>query len=256
MKTNSKIALAAACLVLSFTACKKEEASAPTTPNNNNSTPTVNTTPNFVGAGGVCAAVQTRTSQTVAGIPFTFDVGTGAATFWNTVGTYLDAGSSTLNNESLTKNANNIYSYSPGTSNPSGIDFSSNGGNVTWTFSGNSANSITAINRTISIGFPSVDSINIASTTISHATDFTLQCPSISNSDSVLFIVAGPSASLTFTGGGGSTSHTFRAAEMGTIGTGTGIVEIVPYRFTSFTEGSRVIYYVNETAVTKMVTIN
>jgi hypothetical protein len=249
-----KITIFALALVSGLvSSCKKDSTTEPTpTPT---PTPTVNTTPNITGADGVLAAVQTKSVQTIGGFTIPIYIGTGVGVFWSTPNSYLDAGTISLNSNSLTKGSNNAYSFQPGTTNPTGIDFSANSYNVSWNVSGNSGNGIPAISRTITMGFPDIDSVQ-SSATISHSADFTLQCPSVSNADSVMFFIAGSSATLTYTAGPGVNSHTFSASQMGTLGTGTCILEIVPYNYTSFTEGGKSIYYINETAVTKMVTVN
>jgi hypothetical protein len=128
------------------------------------------------------------------------------------------------------------------------------GGSVSWSATG--AGSVSAINYTTSNSFPNVDSIANGKT-IDKSVAYTLQASgSVTNSDSVIFVVAGPSATLMATRPAGTSSHTFSATEMATIGAGTGIVEIVPYNIESTTVGGKKYYFINETAVTKLVTIN
>ena len=237
-----------------FSSCKKDEESSPA-PTPTNTTPTVNTTPNITGAEGVLVGVQTKMIQTVAGISIPYYTGSGVASFWTSAGSYLDAGAITLNTNSLTKNSSNAYYFTPGASSPTGIDFSSNSYNCDWVVAGNSGNGIPAINRTITMGFPDLDSIQ-SSSTISLGSSFTLQCPSVSNADSVMFFVAGQNATLMYIGAPGTNSHTFSSSEMSTLGTGTGILEIVPYRYEMHVESGKNIFYVNETAVVKTVTFN
>jgi hypothetical protein len=55
------------------------------------------------------------------------------------------------------------------------------------------------------------------------------------------------------TKGPGTTSTTFTSAELTSLGSGTGIAEIVPYSIESKVLNGKKYYFINENAVTKSV---
>lgn len=236
-----------------FSSCSKDDSDDASTPTP--SAPTPNTVPAIGDADGVFAAVYTNNWVDV---PFVgvmnLPIGTAVAVVASTTGgsTYVDAGVVKCEDSTLTKNSSNNYYFQPALTNPYGLAL---GGSVAWSVSGSA--SVTALNYTTSNSFPDVDSIANGKT-IDKSVAYTLQASgSVTNSDSVIFVVAGPSATLMATRPAGTSSHTFSATEMATIGAGTGIIEIVPYNIESTTTvGGKKYYFINETAVTKMVTIN
>ncbi|MFN8154937.1 MAG: hypothetical protein U0Y08_11660 [Bacteroidia bacterium] len=240
-------------LLAGITSCKKDDE---TTDNGGggSTTPTVNTTPTYSDADGVLAAVYTNNWITMPFVgTMNMPIGTAVAAFSSTTGgsTYVDAGVVKCEDSTLTKNSSNAYYFNPSMYNPYGLSL---GGNVSWDVAGNA--SVPVINYTTSGVIPSVDSISNG-TTINKSNAYTLSVMgSISNSDSVIFVVAGPSATLMVTRPAGTTSHTFSATEMGTIGSGSGVVEVVPYNWESTTISGKKFYFVNEAAATKLVTIN
>lgn len=264
MKKSFLAIILVSCSLIVLNSCKKDEEPEPTnnTTNNTNTTPPPATTPSPQSpnpapsdAAGSMVAVKTITyvSVPMVGV-IRQDVGTGVAAFWNTPGTYLDAGAITLNTNALTKQTNNAYIFTPGTSNPSGLDFSS--GNTNWSVAGNSGNSIPAINYDPAMGFPSMDTIAGGISTVTKANGVTLNMSStITNADSVIYAVHGPSGSAIVTNANFS-GYTFTGAQLSNIGSGSGYVQIASYKLTYQTVSGKKYYFINESVYTKAVTIN
>lgn len=237
-----------------FTSCSKDDDD-DNNANTGSTTPTVNTVPTYSDADGVLAAVYTNNWINVPFIgTINTPIGTAVAAFYSTTGgtTYVDAGVVKCEDSTLTKNASNNYYFNPSIYNATGLDLF---GSVSWNVAGNG--SFTGFNYTTTTSMPDIDSISNGATVNSGAA-FTLTASgSITNSDSVIFIVAGQSKTLMATRPAGTTSHTFSAADMATLGAGTGILEIVPYNWeTTTTVGGKKYYFVNQAAATKIVTIN
>lgn len=234
-----------ACMT-TFTACKKTTSTTP----NGNSAPSVNAPS---GADGALAAVKVITTQTVAGYTVPIEIGTAAAWF-GTASSYQDAGNVTIDTKGLTKSSN-AYVYQPTQSDPTGLSFNST---VAWNVTGNTGNGIAAFSYNDVSSFPSIDDIS-NSGTVSSSAAFTLSATSGVYGDSVIFVVTGSQNHISFIAPGGTTSHTFTAAEMATVGAAgnnTGLLQIAPYRLNHQTIGGKSYYFIKETCVSKFVTIN
>lgn len=244
-KTYIVLCLSLACMT-TFTACKKTTTSS--TPSSN--APTVSTPSN---ADGALAAVKVKTTQTVAGYTIPIDIGTAVAWF-GSASSYQDAGNVSTDGNALSK-SNNAYVFQPSQTTPTGIDFTSS---TAWVVSGNSGNGITGFSYTDNSSFPDVDDIS-NSGTISSSGAFTLSATSVPYGDSVIFVVAGSQNHVTYTAPSGTSSHTFSAAEMATVGAAgnsTGLLQIAPYRVNHQTINGKSYYFIKETCVSKFVTIN
>jgi len=252
MKLKHLLLLSASLAI--FSSCSKDEDNDNSTPAPTGSTPS--TVPQLSDANGVMVAVKSITYTTTPVGSFPLPIGTAVAVFSDTAGssTFVSAGTVECENNLLSKQSNNSYVFTPSATAPAGIDFGSVN-NPAWEVQG--SGSIPSISRATTSGFPSgIDSVSNGST-INRSNDYTLAAAgNISNSDSVLFIVSGPSATLSKTLTGNSSSCTFTAAEMGTIGAGSGIVQIVPYNIESTVTGNKKFYFVNEIVVSRTVTIN
>ncbi|MBX7182876.1 MAG: hypothetical protein K1X82_12250 [Bacteroidia bacterium] len=235
--------------------CKKDE----TTDNNTSNLPSANSpaTPQPSDAGGVCAAVKTVTYQTVPIIgQQEIILGLGVAGFWEEQGTYIDGGTVKCNNTALKKFDNNAYTNEISQTNITGIDFGNS--DVTWDVTG--AANVTAFNKVDNTNWPASPQIDLSGSTVSHSSAFSFNLVSpIYSADSVLFTIAGGSGNVTLqktVAGSASGSVPFTQAEMNTIGTGSGIIQVAAYNYTSETFGGRKVYFVKETVNTKTVTFN
>lgn len=239
-------------VVVVFSSCKKDEEEDDN--NNNNNVPAVapNPTPEFDASDGLLVAINLTSFTTVAGYEVPTEVGLAVAVFQESAGssTFVDAGTVTCETKTLTKTTANSYYFSAGVADPTGIDFSND---VAWTVSGGSG--IPAIDRTASMGWPEISKIKDSPTSIAINTDFTLESnTAINNADSVMFVLTAASGkSVMATEPGGTSAHTFTSSEMTGL-SGAGYAQIVAYRWTTYDEGGKNIYYVNEAVVTANVT--
>lgn len=216
-------------------------------------TPTVSTPSD---AFGVFVAVKTLTEQNVPIVGTQIiEVGTAVGGFFSTAnsGTWVDGGSLSVDDSTLTKQTNNTYFYQIGQSNFTGLDFSYY---TKWAIGGNASNSIPAFTYTHNSNMPSLGSLTSAKD-INTASDYTVETTTTSNSDSVIFIISGPNASIQKVKAGSIRSCLFTAAELGTLGKGdnAGLVQIAPYRITATTQAGKKYYFVKETVSSTFVNL-
>jgi len=233
-----------------FISCKKED---PTpTP-----TPTPATTPappsvNPQGADGVLAALKIRTYQNVGGFDIDINIGVASCGFNVSGSSCVDGGTVKCAGKSLTSTSNACYVYNPTTTEPNGIEYS---GPVTWEVSGNSANGIVAFTYDNTDGWPTMGDVSLPTGNINRNNPLTLTSNvDITNADSTIFVVSAGSSQLTKVVGPGISSVTFTAAEMGTLGTGYGIVQVNPYKMHPKVYGGKTFYFVNMVSLSKSAT--
>ncbi|MBK7690938.1 MAG: hypothetical protein IPJ31_07415 [Bacteroidetes bacterium] len=232
-----------------FASCDKK-ATLPS--NNNNGTAAATPSPAPTTGDGFLVALQTVTNTTVAGFPINTVFGTGLAGFGNlAAGTYTDAGAITLNSKAMTKNANNTYTYIPSTGDITGVDLSSS---INWNVGG--GNGIPAFTHDATAqDLPNSGDLS-AFASINSTNDFSLSVSgSISNSDSVYFQISGANGSVLKRMASNTTTALFTAAELQTIGKGTGTVVVAPWNMDSITQGGKKIYIINELALSRLVDI-
>ncbi|MCB0755305.1 MAG: hypothetical protein H6603_03395 [Flavobacteriales bacterium] len=206
-------------------------------------------TPSFTDGFGTLAAVKTVTTFDPGfGVPVQEIVlGLGSAGFTDgaNYNQLLNAGSVTLEGESLSQFDNGAYAYQPNNTNPTGIDFD---GNPSWEVSG--SGDIPAISHTTNIGFPTLGAIT-SSTTIPGSGDYTLTVANVAGADSVWFMLGG----VVHVEGPNSTSSVFTEAEINGMGTGANFAQVAPYKFETATFSGKLFYFVTETVKTQSVTI-
>lgn len=251
-RTAKRISLALIATTLFLGACKKEEAETPATNNpgggnTNNNSPS-NSAPHFSGANGVLWAINTISSQTIAGTTIDIDAGFGSAMFPTAANasTFVSAGTVSLNSTNLSIQPNNAYINAPDAANPTGIDFSS--GTTHWVVSG--ANGIPAIDYTPSFAFPTVGAIT-SSSTVTKSSGYTLSVASVTPCDSVIFMVG----SVVRNKPSGTTSCTFTASELGGLSTGASLVQVSAYKYGQQTYSGGSYYFGKQTARSKSATI-
>jgi len=236
-----------AVLVTSLSSCNKTEVPEDVIPEEENNDPTPPPFPEIIGSDGTLVAIKSQSTQNSPIGPMTITIGLGVAVFYETGNTesFLDAGTVNLNSLSCTKQNNNAYVFQPSAQNPTGIDF---GSGVSWSVSG-SAN-IDAFSYDPTISFPTVDAIS-SGEVVNKASGYTLTTTSITGADSVIFQIG----SVLKTVAGNSTSCTFSSADLSGLATGTSIVQIAGYKIQNQTITAKNYYFINETVVTKTVTI-
>jgi len=257
------ILVATSSMLLNFSSCGKDEAAEPEpivtptplpapvpaapTPSNPTPTPT--------DANGVLVALKTISTVTVPIVgAIKTEIGIPVAFFFNTPGTYIDGGAVTCNSNALTMQTNNTYTFTPASSTPTGVDYSSG---VNWSVAGNSGNNVPAFSYNPSMGFPTLDSIAGNISTVTRASGLTISATNtITNADSVIFSVYGSTGTAQKVRAGNVSSHTFSAADLNAVGAGSGFLQIAAYKIGDQTFSGKKYYFINEAVYTKMVTIN
>lgn len=195
---------------------------------------------------GTLVAVRSETLQSTPIGDMTVTVGTAVAVFngGNNYSSFAEAGNVKVNNENLQKFANNSYVFTPSVTNPTGIEF---GNSVQWSVTGSGG--VPAFEHTMTGGFPSVGNIT-SSADVSKA-GYTLTIASASNADSIYFMVNDVVKRLP----GSARTATFTQADLSSQKTGTGIVSVAAWRFSTAAYGGKTFYFVNETVKQKTVNI-
>lgn len=177
------------------------------------------------------------------------EMGVAVAMFGNlSDGTFVDAGSVSVNSKALTKQSNNSYVYTPSALDLTGIDYDDQ---PVWSIAGNST--VAGFEHEVNRSFPTNPNYN-GSEKISTGASFELSSTVQLSADSVMFILAGPSNTVSKTLAGPASKVTFSADEMGSLGKGTGFLQLVPYNITSATINAKKYYFINESVFTKSVT--
>lgn len=235
------------CMALLGTGCSKSNN------NNNNSNASATNVPPIDDADGVMVAIKTVSFINQGGFEFETYINTAVAAFGNFQTEQLvDVGTVDLDANVLEKVDNNAYIYTPTASNPTGLDF---GSSFVWNVAGGSGYS--GFSHTVNFDFPSIGKISSATGNISSSSPYTLSVESIAAADSVIYQIAGSNGTnVLVTKVGNTTSHTFTAAEVASVGKGTGIIQVAAYTYDSSVEGGKTIYYVNESVVTDFVEID
>jgi hypothetical protein len=210
-------------------------------------------TPSFASGDGAIVALITRTSTSTPMGNMDIDLGTGVAVFGNlSAGSYTHAGSITLNGKTLTRNENNSYVYMPSATDITGIAFDSD---INWVVE---TPSFTYNAATAGRGMPVASgNIDFSAASLSGSDAFTLKVSgSISNADSVYFQINGPNKSILKRMGATTTSVTFTADEMSSLGKSAGCsMTVAPWNHEQKTLGGKTIHVVNELAISKVVEI-
>ncbi len=248
------------------TSCKKKGCTDDTATNYNSSaevddgscqyaTPTASATapggytPNYTGTFAALIGIKTISTTSTPIGPIDTEIGTAVAVFSEDGGAnFMSAGTVDANSNNLTAQSNDSYVYVPGTSNPNGISF---GSTVDWNGTGAAW---PTFNASTSQGFSTV--AEISSGDVDLSTSYTASCPSVLNADSVYFGVYGPDGTAFVIVAGGTSSHTFNAADISGLGSGQGYVQIVGINYDPQTIGGRSYWLLNETVRTKSVSLN
>lgn len=229
---------AAMIALIGFTSCEETEDILPTEPQQNSS---ASTTPTFSDADAVLVGINSTTTN--QGINLV--IGTAVGVFYDN-GNFVSAGDVSVNNNKLSRQSGNTYVFTPGILSPTGIDFSS-GSN--WNVAG--GNGFAAFDYSYTRDFPTISAIS-SSETVSKSSDYTLAVNSITDSDSVIFVLG----NLTHIAAANTKSHTFTVNDMSNLSTGSSVATVAPYNYLARTEGGKKVYYINESVVSKVITIN
>lgn len=243
-------------LLVALGSCKKDDED---TDDDDDNTPTVtspaNPTPTPNDADGVCISIKSASviEAPIVGTQTNF-LGLAVAVFPDGSGNFVEAGNVTCNSETLTKNSNNSYTFTPSATNTTGINFSSMND---WSVSG--AGSVTGFTYSASTDIPKIGDLS-AGSTVSTGAAFNLGI-NMSNSntnlygaDSIYYGVYGPNGQLVHVTDENTTSHTFTASQMASVGAGSGFVQIAAVDFDFEVLGGQKIYFLYEGVLTKSVT--
>lgn len=260
---KSLFIIAGISLTLGFVSCKKKGCTDPTATNYNvaatkddgscehanGQAPTIEPySPKFSGTFGTLVALNTVTTTSTPLGDMDANVGTAVAVFSENSGSsFVTAGDINVNSNGLTAQSNNSYVYQIGASNPTGISFSNN---VSWAGTGATW---PAFSASTSQGFSTVG--QISSGNPSTSSNYTLASNQVTNADSVLFTLAGQNGSIVKILPGTTTSYTFSASEVSSVGAGTGIIQVVGLKYDLQLIDSKNYYLINETVRSKVVTI-
>ncbi len=238
-----------ACCVVLLSSCKKEEEAPTPAPTPVTGDP--NTALYFNDADGVLVSIESVTTTETPIGPIDVPVGLASAFFTNTTGnftTMANVGTVTVDGQALTNN-NNVYTSTISVTNPSGIDWM-NG--TPWEVAG--AGTFPAVS-TFAQNFPG-SSWAITSAAPSTSAAYVMSWGNVSNADSIICMVVGGSSYVTKTVAGNQTTCNFTAAQMASVGAGTGMIQVTPYQVESNNFNGKKIYRIMEVVKTKTVTIN
>ena len=237
-----------AVLITSLSSCNKEdvlpEEIVPEEETNDSTPPPF---PELIGSDGTLVAIKSQSTQSSPIGPMTVTVGLGVAVFYEAgnMESFLEAGTVNLNSLTCTKQDNNTYVFQPSQQNPTGIDF---GSGVSWSVSG--AANVDAFSYDPTISFPEVEAIS-SGEVVNKANGYTLTTSSITGADSVIFQIGSVLKTLP----GNSTSCNFSSTDLSGLTTGTSIVQIAAYKMENQMITGKNYYFINETVVSKAVTI-
>jgi len=236
---------------LTLQSCKKTDAIIPDDPGK--STTPSNPTPKISDADAILIALKTVSYTSIAGTVIETPIGLPLAIFFDG-SNFKDVGAVTCETEGLTKQDNNSYIFMPSATNPTGVSYS---GDIDWTVVG--ANGFPGGTYTSKGSFPS--NVEIDATTgqdIDAQSAYTLAAKiSIANADSIYFGVYGPNGAVNHVVAGGISSFTFSQAEMKSIGTGAGFMQIAAVKQVKreVLSSGEVIYHLTEKVNTQSVNL-
>jgi len=189
--------------------------------------------------------------------PITQFIGTGIGVFFDGNGGFSNAGTVMLEGEELSKQGNNSYILTPGTSNPTGVSFSAP---ISWGVSGNG--SIPSITYNFGNGVPEIGNItpSLSTVKLSDGVTFGVDVGStytdLNSPDSIMYNVIGTKNVVTKVLAGNVTSATFTKDEIANVGKGAGYVQIAAYNYTVEDFSGYKVAFVNEGVFTKSVTFD
>lgn len=232
--------------------CKKSDDSSSTPVNNASNIP-----PSANNADGIMVAIKTLSFVSQSGFEITLPVNTAVSAFGNLeTGAFEDVGSVDLGGDVLEKQDNNSYVYTfdgdvgttPGGT--YGLDLSTP---YTWNVTGGGG--FSAFTHTVSMNFPSIGKITSATGDIASSSSYTLTVESVSGADSVYYQIAGEGGNVYAVKTGSSTSHTFSATELASVGSGDAVIQVAAIKYATDTKNGKDIWFLNETVVTDFVKV-
>ncbi|MEZ4721337.1 MAG: PKD domain-containing protein [Flavobacteriales bacterium] len=211
----------------------------------------------FGDADGALYAINTVTITSTGFGDVSINLGTAVAWFTDGSG-FVDAGTVAWHQGSKSEDLDfstsaKTYNWVETTQPSQGFDDSG----VSWSVSGGSGvPAMMTSELTYDAPFPSISSIDESSASINGGASYTLSHKgSISDADSVFYAIYGSNGNLLKRMGPSTTSVTFSASEMGTLGSGSAIMQVAGFSVKRTEVNSKVIYMVHEAVASKTVTI-
>lgn len=203
----------------------------------------------FSDADGALYAINSSSKVEQQGISFTITLGTAVAWF-GSPNAFESAGtvswSQSGDSDDLDLQSNNSYTWTEPATSGVTSGFSASAA-LDWDVAG--ANGTPAFTYSDARSFPSVNEVSSA-TTIDATSSYTLtHNGSITDADSVYFIISGGSGSVIKRSGSAATSATFTAAELSQAGKGTAVFQVAAFSILDQTFGGEKIYFVKESVV-------
>ncbi len=231
-------------LTLSLVACKEDEAMEP----EETTTESPAAPQPSVGDGdGAFWAIQSISTidQPIIG-PIDTKIGTavGLVTPDNFT-SFVDAGAVSVMGKALEQNDNNSYTYIPGLTEPTGLDFPAS---FQWSIGG--AGNVTAFDHTVDFAFPDVDAITSAAT-VEKASGYTLSCGEVSQAMGVIFQVGDVLKEVT----GNVNTLEFTADDLVNVPTGSSVVQVAAFTYKEEMIGGKTYYFGTETVRSLIVEI-
>lgn len=234
--------------LLIFSACEKDDDTPEETPPPTSTPENADTSvPPPSDAAGLMMATAVFTTVNQFGFELDYEVGTATAIFApdGDFSAPVTAGDVSLSGNALgVAGESNVYVYTPGATNPTGINLDDD---HVWTVSG--ANGVPSITHTTSTFQPYVASFT-SSTDISKSSNYTLSCTGVSNADSVYFTIG----TVVKVRAGSVLSCEFTADELSVLPTGPSIAQIAPYNLESAMYGGAKYYFGKQAS--RSVTVN
>ncbi|MCC6721915.1 MAG: hypothetical protein IT243_06910 [Bacteroidia bacterium] len=186
--------------------------------------PPVVTFPVINAVDGILTAIRTTTLNNTVET----NIGTCYAAFYKNQNSAmkLDAGNVTINAKTCYKADNSIYFMVPTASEPNGIPFSNQ---VFWQATGNTSTGVPTIYNKDDSGFPATPSLPEFVNMLSDY-DYLLTWSSSSQSDSVIIIIKGPSATYKKTLASSYKQLSIPKTEIAKLGVGKGSVQVINYK--------------------------
>jgi hypothetical protein len=205
-------------------------------------------------ADAILVGLQTVTYTSAGGFPIETAIGLPMGMFFDGTN-FKNVGTVTCEDKPLTKQDNNSYVFTPSSSTPLGVTYDNE---LNWTVAG--ANGFPGGTYSAKASFPSNIEIDaVIGQNVDTKSAFTLATKiAASNSDSVYFGIYGPSGGINHVVGGNTSSYTFSEAEMKSVGTGVGFMQIAAIKQVKreVLSNGEVIYYLTEKVNTTSVTLN
>lgn len=234
---------------LTLMSCKKKDNGSP----NGGSNVAVNPTPPILlwgNADGVLIGIRNTDYQDTGGGVTATNYGTAIAAFSDGKGGYYSAGKVKAQGASLTMQGDSSYRYIVSGNNPAGINFQTV---YDWIVTGSAH--VGALNYNQSGGWPGPDNLKFLKDydSVNVSEDFTIGTnKQTGNTDSIIYIVAGPKGRLMVSKRNDKIVNTFTAADMlNHVGAGKGFVQIITLVQTEQTINGKSYYFINEKVMTQ-----